>query len=71
MNYEQPAARQERVRTAEHALAHAKPRGEAVGTAGSREQQVKRSPLPSAREIEAAVARKYGCEPFRETGNQS
>jgi hypothetical protein len=67
MNHGQPAAGRETVPTSECALVDIKPQGKVAGAARSREQQVKRSPLPSAREIDAAIARKYGCEAYRES----
>jgi hypothetical protein len=64
MNNEQPAAGREP--TSERALPHAKTQGKAAGAAQPREQRVKRSPLPSVREIDAAIARKYGSQPYQD-----
>jgi hypothetical protein len=67
MHQEPPAAGREPVPTCEGALAHAKPQGAAVvGAARPRDQKVKRSPLPSVHEIDAAIERKYGPQPYRD-----
>jgi hypothetical protein len=66
MDNEQPADRREPAPMSEDVLASGKTQGETAEAVRSREQQVKRSPLPSARELAAAIAGKYGCEPYRE-----
>jgi hypothetical protein len=45
---------------------HAKAQTEALVTKPRQCEPTKRSPLPSAREVDAAIERKYGCRPYRE-----
>ena len=59
MNHQQGALR-EPAPTAEYEP-HLKPHGELRS-----ERQARRSPLPSARELDLAIARKYGCPPYRD-----
>ena len=60
MNHEQSIAVRKPVPTSEHQPRHLSP-GQPTPT-----KQPNRSPLPSAREIDAAIERNYGAPPYRE-----
>jgi hypothetical protein len=66
MNQEPSAASGEAEPSSQYARAYVKSQGQAVSVARPKRCEVKRSPLPSARELDAAIERKYGCLPYRE-----